>query len=98
MRGGRGFCIFLCPAGALMNLAYFLGKYVPFTLKLKVKKERCTPCGICVKACPTLALNITAKSEKTLTINYHVCNLCMDCVKLCPMNALEYSKTYKKVV
>ncbi len=92
MKGGRGFCIFLCPAGALMNLAHFLGKHIPFTWRLKVEKEKCTLCGLCVRECPTLALNIASKSEKTLTINHHVCNLCMDCVNLCPVNALKYGK------
>ncbi|MHC1564320.1 MAG: 4Fe-4S binding protein, partial [Candidatus Hecatellaceae archaeon] len=83
---------FLCPAGALMNLAHFLGKHIPFTWRLKVEKEKCTLCGLCVRECPTLALNIASKSEKTLTINHHVCNLCMDCVNLCPVNALKYGK------
>jgi len=92
IKGGRGWCIFLCPAGALMNISHFLGKHLSFTRKLKVKKEKCTFCGICVKECPTLALKINEKSEKTLNINYHVCNICLDCVKLCPMEALEYSK------
>ncbi|MHC1586816.1 MAG: 4Fe-4S binding protein [Candidatus Hecatellaceae archaeon] len=90
MKGGRGWCIFLCPAGALMNLAHYLGIHLPFTKRLKVDVEKCTGCGRCVRICPTLALTLTSHSKKTLNINYHVCNLCLDCVAACPVKALSY--------
>ena len=92
MKGGRGWCIFLCPAGALMNLAHYLGLRLPFNRRVKVDREKCTLCGECVKTCPTLALTITSHSEGKLNINYHVCNVCMDCIAACPVEALSYGR------
>lgn len=92
MKGGRGWCIFLCPAGALMNLAHYLGLKLPFNWRLKVNREKCTLCGRCVDICPALALTVAGRSKETLNINYHICNLCLDCVSACPTEALSYGR------
>jgi ferredoxin-type protein NapH len=89
MKGGRGWCNFMCPAGALQNLAHWLGSKLRFTYKLRLKKERCTDCFECVSACPTWAL---APSQDSVAINRHVCNGCKDCLAVCPTGALTYSR------
>jgi len=89
MEGGRGWCNFLCPAGALQNLAHWLGSKLRFTYKLLLEKEKCNDCFQCVRVCPTWAL---VPSENSIAINRHVCNGCQDCVTACPQGALMYSR------
>ncbi len=89
MEGGRGWCNFLCPAGALQNLAHSIGARLPFTFKLKFSKDRCTDCYECVKSCPTWAI---VPAQNSVRINPHICNGCQDCVTMCPSGALEYSR------
>jgi ferredoxin-type protein NapH len=89
MEGGRGWCNFLCPAGALMNLAHYLGGKLGFTYKLKFLHEKCIDCFECVKTCPTWAITPAANS---ISVNRHICNGCQDCVTSCPLGALEYSR------
>ncbi len=89
MEGGRGWCNFLCPAGALQNLAHSIGAKLPFTYKLNFFREKCSDCYECVKACPTWAI---VPAENSVHINLHVCNGCLDCVTACPARALVYSR------
>jgi ferredoxin-type protein NapH len=89
LEGGRGWCNFLCPAGALQNLAHWAGAKLPFTYKLRFSSDKCTDCNMCVKACPTWAIT---PSENSVAINRHICNGCMDCVKKCHSGSLEYSR------
>lgn len=87
--GGRGWCNFLCPAGALQNLAHWLGAKLHFTYKLRYAREHCNDCLRCVKACPTWAI---LPSENSVTISRHTCNGCGDCVSVCPSGALLYAR------
>jgi ferredoxin-type protein NapH len=87
--GGRGWCNFACPAGALQNLSHWIGSKLPFTFKVRFFRQRCTDCGKCVEACPTWAIREAPNSVK---INRLICNACKDCVEVCPTEALVYSK------
>jgi ferredoxin-type protein NapH len=89
IEGGRGWCNFMCPAGALQNLAHWLGSKLRFTYKLLLAKEKCNDCFHCIGVCPTWAL---VPSENSVAINRHVCNGCKDCVPACPTGALTYSR------
>ncbi len=46
----------------------------------------CTRCGICVKHCPPLAMDI---ARQKLEIEYKKCIRCFCCQELCPQGALE---------
>jgi ferredoxin-type protein NapH len=89
MEGGRGWCNFLCPAGALQNLAHAVGARLPFTYRLRLSKDKCNDCFQCVKACSTWAIK---PSENSVAVNLHLCNGCTDCVSACPSAALEYTR------
>jgi len=68
----RFFCKYLCPAGAVYGLA---SKISP----CKIKREQCSSCGQCVKACP---MNIEV--SKTNKITSSECIACCQCVAACP--------------
>lgn len=89
MKGGRGWCNFLCPAGAMQNLAHWLGARLSFTYKLLLKGEKCNDCLQCVDACPVWAIQ---PSKKNIAINRHTCNGCKECVAICPTEALAYGR------
>jgi electron transfer flavoprotein alpha subunit len=52
---------------------------------LKINLDTCTGCGLCVRACPYAAIEITAKKAVVLDN----CTLCGACVKVCPVKSLE---------
>ena len=82
--GGRGFCNFLCPAGAMQGLFHFLGRKVKYSRGISIDKKRCENCNTCVTECPAWAIS----KEKVL--NRHACNLCKDCLTVCPNDAIVY--------
>ncbi|HEX9059003.1 MAG TPA: 4Fe-4S binding protein [Clostridia bacterium] len=86
-KGGRGYCSYLCPIGAVQNLIHRVGLMFPFTYKLKLSRENCISCGICTKECPKRALNI---NDSYLTYNVHSCITCSQCIHVCPKKALFY--------
>jgi len=62
-------------------------------MEIKVNKEKCTGCKICVDVCPSGAIEI--QNEKAY-IN-EKCTLCKLCVSECPVNAIEVIGEEKKV-
>jgi len=97
MKGGRGWCNFLCPIGAVQNLFYSLGARLGFTYKLKYTPGKCKTCLNCVTVCPMRA--VTQATEGTwdtrtgsgVVINHHSCITCNQCVAACSHGALAYS-------
>lgn len=87
-RGGRGWCNFFCPAGALMGLSHAIGGLAQVGRSVKIDPEGCTRCKACISSCPTWA--ISARKE-AVSINSHACNVCMDCAKVCEQKAIAYS-------
>jgi ferredoxin-type protein NapH len=87
-RGGRGWCNFLCPAGALMGLTHFLGAKWKIGKQVKIDQNICTDCKTCTANCPAWA--ISHENEKPVEINYHACTACMDCARVCPTKAISY--------
>ncbi|NLF13764.1 MAG: 4Fe-4S binding protein [Anaerolineaceae bacterium] len=85
-RGGRGWCNFLCPAGALQGLAHSLGRTLRLGRSVQIDHGLCLGCKSCVSACPAWA--ISTKSEPHIDI--HACNGCMDCAEVCSQKAIAY--------
>lgn len=58
---------------------------------LKIDKELCMGCGVCIDVCPQTALYM--KDDK-VEVN-EKCNLCGSCVGVCPVNALSIPREEK---
>jgi polyferredoxin len=81
-------CRFLCPYGALLGLVSLLS---PF--RIRRDPSRCSGCGSCSRACPTL-IDVQHKTS----IYSPECTGCMTCVSRCPeAGALQMSFWYKRV-
>ena len=59
---------------------------------IKLDKEKCTGCGICVDVCPVNAMEI---SDGVLSIDRASCTLCGVCVSVCPVNAISIRRKAK---
>lgn len=93
-KGGRGYCNFLCPVGALQNLAHFFGCKVPFVRRMYVDKDKCAGCEKCVEACPMQAITLEGKKAD---ISLHNCIICGQCAHECPAQAIHYgAKRHEK--
>ncbi len=88
-KGGRGWCLTLCPAGAAMGLASGLGQRLPWFARVRANSDACTSCGTCVRECPMRAVEPV---EEGVVIDQHLCTSCMDCVAGCPSDALRYGR------
>jgi ferredoxin len=78
----RFFCRFLCPLGALYGLFCKIAM-----LGLKVDKNKCTDCGLCIKVC----------KMDTKKVGDHECIQCGECIAVCPTKAIAW-KGSKMVV
>jgi len=56
-KGGRGWCLFLCPAGTVMGLSSKLTARLPWTMRVRVDASACTGCGTCEDVCPMRAID-----------------------------------------
>lgn len=88
VKGGRGWCNFICPAGALMGLAHAVGSRLKTGRALRVDIDKCAGCKTCAGACPAWAISVADRAR----INLHACNACMDCAVLCPQGAIRYGR------
>lgn len=52
---------------------------------VKVDKEKCIGCVICMKVCPTKAIRVR---ERKANIIYERCIDCGECLRVCPYNAI----------
>lgn len=59
---------------------------------LRVIKEKCTGCGICISSCPFGAIEI----QNNIAVILPSCNFCGACVDACPEGALVLEKEEKK--
>jgi len=62
---------------------------------IEVIVNKCTGCGLCLKACAYDAIVI---EEKTAEINTDKCTLCGACVSACPFEAIFIRKDQKEAV
>jgi ferredoxin len=79
----RAFCGLICPFGAWQSL---VGGLHPF--RVTISPDRCTACGLCIDACPTMVL-----SDKSLAVKKipAYCNACGECVDACPVGAASFT-------
>lgn len=88
-KGGRGFCNFLCPVGAVQNLLYSFSSRLPFVYRLIIDRQKCIGCKSCSLACPMEAMVI----EERKAVNcVHNCILCGVCISKCPEKAIRYGR------
>ncbi len=71
----RPFCRFICPLGAIYG---FFNKIA--LLGVKVDKDKCTDCGLCVAHCK---MDIKHVGD-------HECINCGECIKVCPTKAIVW--------
>lgn len=79
----------LCPFGTLLEFSA-----APSAKGLVIDPQRCTGCGICEKACPTVAIMQVPDTARTLpprAIVLHMCLNCYRCAAVCPTTAISYS-------
>jgi ferredoxin-type protein NapH len=89
-KGGRGWCMFLCPAGTVMGLSSWVSAKLPWSWRVRSTASDCNGCGTCVGICPMRAADVDDTNQQT--INAHLCIQCQDCVSACPSGALEYRR------
>jgi len=61
---------------------------------IKVIKNTCTGCSLCVRACPYEAIVVV---DKKAEIDLHKCTLCGSCVDVCPVDAIEINVERKAI-
>jgi electron transfer flavoprotein alpha subunit len=55
-------------------------------MSIRVDPEKCNGCTLCVKSCPTAAIEV---KDKLATITIESCNLCGACVSTCRFRAIS---------
>jgi Fe-S-cluster-containing hydrogenase component 2 len=86
-RGGRAYCNFLCPVGAIDGLANRL--FQGFGKRVRINPHRCTGCGQCAFACPTTAISASGEGHQ---IDQLSCLPCGKCQSVCPEQAISYTR------
>ena len=71
----RFFCRFLCPLGALYGFFCRIAM-----LGVKLDKNKCTDCGLCISACK---MDIRKVGD-------HECIHCGECISVCPAKAISW--------
>jgi len=79
----RPFCYFICPLGLVTWILEHLS-----LVKVKLDKERCIDCDICVNEsyCPAVRSILDEKRSRP------DCHACGRCIELCPEDALKFKK------
>jgi len=64
-----------------------------FRGKIEYDKNKCIGCRLCIKVCPSFALEFKEKERK---IKYWVtrCTFCGQCIDVCPRNALRFTDKF----
>ena len=52
---------------------------------LRVRKDLCLGCGLCIESCPQQAISIVSATAK---IDQRRCNQCYLCLDVCPQGAV----------
>jgi polyferredoxin len=86
--GGRGWCLFFCPLGALSGIAHSIGSKIGL-YKVKYNQEQCKSCASCDVKCPAWAVGEDKSVEKILCIG------CQECTKSCKGGAYKFGRGEK---
>ena len=84
-KGGRGYCRFMCPQGAMQSLFFIIGSKLGIASKIQVNREKCVKCSLCVKNCPMRAMSLKNGSIKN---DVSLCIKCGVCQHNCPVKAI----------
>ena len=61
--------------------------------KIQYDKEKCTGCKLCIKVCPSEAIEFK-ESEKKIRIFLARCTFCSQCNDICPFKCLSMSNEF----
>lgn len=78
--GGRFFCKYACPLGAVYGLFAKISVF-----KIELNNNKCVNCGKCEKVCP-MDISILDESLRSRSC----CISCTRCVKACPSKKIEF--------
>ena len=87
-RGGRAYCNYLCPVGAIDGLVSRCTKRLG--MRVRIDEHACSGCGRCITVCPTAAIDATSGTHR---IDQLSCLPCGKCREACPDQAVDYRKT-----
>lgn len=88
--GRRASCHTICwMAPFMMAGRWIRNRFAWPSLRLSVRKERCTSCGRCTEACP-MSIGVTDLVQHG-SIECSDCILCGSCVDTCPKQVIGYS-------
>lgn len=70
-------------------------------LKVKINKQLCKSCRLCVSVCPLKLLKVSKKLNKkgyhpAYCVNLDKCTGCGMCARMCPEGAIEIINDEKK--
>jgi len=65
-------------------------KYIPNVATLKIDKDKCIGCGMCISVCPHDVFEL--KDKKAQIKDLDSCMECGACVKNCVVKALNVNK------
>ncbi len=85
LRDNRAFCKYVCPVSIFLKL----GSSITL-LRIKGKKQGCTDCRACTKACP-MSIEIPSYIKAGQRVTSTECIMCMNCVASCPQGLLQTS-------
>lgn len=83
--GGRAWCLFFCPLGAISGLAHKGGARLGMW-KVDQDRSRCQNCASCQVTCPMEAIGEEGEVSRTLCIS------CLECTKSCPHRVYSFTR------
>ncbi|MCJ7778725.1 MAG: 4Fe-4S binding protein, partial [Sedimentisphaerales bacterium] len=75
-------CGLFCPMGAMQSLTNKLNVF-----DLRIDKDKCKQCNLCVKSCPVFAMDEESVRNGGTRIT---CSKCGKCVEACPSGAISF--------
>ncbi len=85
----RPFCQLICPFGLI---SWITERFSIF--RVRIDKEKCTRCGVCITACPLEAAKGRVNGKKMPAD----CYSCARCLNVCPVDAIQYTSSSKKKI
>jgi len=86
-RGGRAYCNFLCPVGAIDGLINRVS--TRFGKRVRIDQHACSDCGKCATVCPTSSISQNKVGHR---IDQLSCLPCGKCQEACDDQAISYGK------